>query len=66
MSNPETTTAGHGRPVRTLRALVVLLGTLAVATGVLTTTAAPASAGQVGVTVGIRGAGAVTVVEGSL
>ena len=57
--------SGH-RSQHALRVLVSLLATLAVAAGLLASTAAPASAGQVGVTVGIAGAGVVTVVEGSL
>jgi hypothetical protein len=48
------------------RGVLALLTGLLVTAGLLTTTTAPADAGQVGVTIGIQGAGAVTVVEGSL
>ncbi|WP_210439397.1 hypothetical protein [Nocardioides xinjiangensis] len=56
----------HPRRRSLLRALLAGLAALAATTGLLATTSAPASAGQVGVTVGIRGAGSVTVVEGSI
>jgi hypothetical protein len=48
------------------RALLATLAALAATTGLLATTTTPASAGQVGVTVGIQGAGKVWVTEGSL
>lgn len=51
---------------RTCRALLAVLAALAATSGLLATTTAPASAGQVGVTIGIQGAGSVSVVEGSI
>src|SRR5688500_8147863 len=50
----------------TARGIVALVAGLLTTAGLLTATTAPASAGQVGVTIGIQGAGAVTAVEGSL
>ena len=47
---------------RLLAAAVILITPI----GLLSVTTTPASAGQVGVTIGIEGAGAVTVVEGTL
>lgn len=48
------------------RGVLALLTGLLLTAGLLSVTTAPASAGQVGVTIGIRGAGSVHVVEGSL
>lgn len=51
---------------RLARTLVAGLVAVLASAGLVTTTTAPAHAGQVGVTVGIQGAGGVTVVEGTL
>lgn len=48
------------------RGVLALLTGLLLAAGLLSATSAPASAGQVGVTIQIKGAGSVQVVEGSL
>ena len=50
----------------TARGFLALVTGLLVTAGLLSATTAPASAGQVGVTIQIRGAGSVHVVEGSL
>lgn len=50
----------------TARGVLALLTGLLLAAGLISVTTAPASAGQVGVTIGIRGAGSVHVVEGTL
>jgi hypothetical protein len=50
----------------TARGLLALLAGLLTTAGLLSATTVPASAGQVGVTIGIKGAGSVHVVEGSI
>ena len=50
----------------TARGVLALLTGMLLAAGLLSATTAPASAGQVGVTISIRGAGSVQVVEGSI
>ena len=50
----------------TARGVLALVTGLLITAGLLSATTAPASAGQVGVTIQIRGAGSVQVVEGSL
>jgi hypothetical protein len=54
------------RQRRAARAIAAGLAALVATTCLLAVTTAPASAGQVGVTVGIAGAGSVSVVEGSI
>ena len=50
----------------TARGVLALITGLLLTAGLLSITTAPASAGQVGVTIGIKGAGSVHVVEGSI